>query len=571
MFDFNSLNKLNAVKMDFQNLNGNHDYVGAEVNKTVDSVKNTVGSFIQGFCLHKLIKDATEVISGLEENYSNLQGFDPNKVIKIPDVGESLQDRIANVGNSLPLPKKEDIKESNINSIIPNPPQRQNISKETAGRLLNQTGVSLPNIEGDHSSTGSLFGKILGQNLPLLDVVNNGIKIVDDLKSISNIHKDIKSISDKSGKALQNIEKEPYKALSSLCGQMKQVATGYSFSHDKNLSFMSQISSVKDFISGINLNDCNQLKTKLNQSKLTPALPGNLFNLATGSALKNQLNALKTSNPNTPESELLVSLIPKYFVGDNDDINNLLDPSKIKQNPDEDLFNLIPVFANDSTNTQRFKELKELDKFLGEMDLSTAYKIVSYAVQTNYPVTSIYVWLAYLKTLVAKYDSFGEAVILAIMERVSLESNSTLRTALQWLLNDDQVPLNLDSLNFFFQQQRQLDADLDLALTLSETYTTTKLYNLQAAFAGVNSNNFVNTLSAIKNSGGGLGFQATLLLICMTSLERVKIICDDTTISPESLKEDMIKKICNQGFKFSSYLYNGAHIKKAFKDLGGIV
>ena len=185
---------------------------------------------------------------------------------------------------------------SGTTSIIPNPPQRQNLSKENSNRLLNQSGAGLPDIEGDHSNVGSLFGKVLGSGLPLLDVVNNGIKIVDDLKSIGNIHKDITSVADKSKQALQNIEKDPYKSLSSLCGQMKQVMAGYSFSHDKNLSFMSEINSVKNFISGINLSDCDQLKAKLNQKKSNPALPGNLFNLITNpnSKLQNELNNLKS-------------------------------------------------------------------------------------------------------------------------------------------------------------------------------------------------------------------------------------------------------------------------------------
>jgi hypothetical protein len=433
-----------------------------------------------------------------------------------------------------------------------------------------------------YRNTNALRAKILENNPPIAKVVDNAASIVEDLRSIKNLQKQISKVSKKSIEALDQLDTNMFSALAVLCDQFKETVCSYLYTHDSKLSPMSEISSSKKFNRSNFEKNPDMIKTRLASEYDIPSMPGNLFYLATGKVfsqtspdLYSQFVSARASyaNRDKSDSELIVEFFPKYaFPGYGSlsqtlktKLDNTFNPVIIKENPDEDLSYIIPLLGlRNTTEYEKFLSIMSLDAELKKIDLEKAYKGISLFTQLGLSRRHRMVWLLNLKILVGS-SSVVDTFLLYMLGRASLDEGSDFKEILDWLLGQDPL-MSSDPTDSDLLREIQTDPGLAAAFTTSSNFVSESLYLVKSKLSSQSA--AFSTFSGWKQSlnliGREIGSQAIILLVCIACIERIKVLSNY-----QNPTEEEIKKLCQQGIRFSGYLFNAGPLKTAFQALGG--
>jgi hypothetical protein len=158
MFNLSQITSINSLKANFNVLKENHDYVSNIIDEQSKTVKNTAEQMVQGYRLYGLEKGlntaaelADSHIPGITDYLTGLAPFDPNKLVKLPELGYSLEERINHVGHQVPLVTSTDalVQEASssttvVDSVLPYTPHPQHQYKDNSTRVLNRSGQEFP-------------------------------------------------------------------------------------------------------------------------------------------------------------------------------------------------------------------------------------------------------------------------------------------------------------------------------------------------------------------------------------------------------------------------------------------
>lgn len=590
MFDFNSINKIASVKEKLGDIKNSADKSVDGLKEKGSKVESTANQMIKGFSLYGLCKGFSDAIAfaassieGLTKSYQNLVKYNPEKVKTLPKVGYSVPEMLAFKGHEIKVPEPTQLElESAASSLLPNPPQPQHISKSNAKRVLNETGQEIVSSDNKTDSSNGVRSKDLKENVSIASIVENVTKITKDIENIKNMKDHISKVAEQSLESIKNIDVNPEKFLSKMCDSMKELAASYVHTFNDELSKLSEIGSSKK-VAETQQEEKNydKLKEKLESKSSFPSMPGNLFYLATKDSVSTynpDLNAkiaqLKQNNPeNKTDSQLLVSLLPEYaFPGYNSldsRIKTAFSEAKniesIKQNPGRDMTDMVAAIGiRDGNDYEKFKELQLIDVELKKITVFAATIGISFAVQSNHPVQSYYIWLLKLKSILGE-QTISDKLIDLFSGRTSDTGNTKLSQAWDFIFN---TQLQDENLSPELNLQKENFSELRVAMEVSNDFTRNTLPLIRAKFPTSIRQDTARWKATLQNESDPLGFQGNLLLLCLLCLDRIKILAEDTS-QVNTLKEGQIMLIAKEGKKYASYLSNGEKLVKAFSDLGG--
>jgi hypothetical protein len=160
-FDFNQLNVLSKLTGEFNAMEETHKYTSNLLGDQSTIVKNTADQLVSSYKMYgqeELLKTGknfiNEQIEGLNKKFETaLKEFDPSKLLKLPELGNLLEDRLSHLGHEVPLIKSTDEIVSkageHIQSLLPASPHPQHLAKDLAGRVFNRTGQEIPPSRND--------------------------------------------------------------------------------------------------------------------------------------------------------------------------------------------------------------------------------------------------------------------------------------------------------------------------------------------------------------------------------------------------------------------------------------